>query len=277
MRKSPIAGAWYPGNPEKLKSLVNKLLSKADTPELKGKPLGVIAPHAGIQFSGGAAAYAYNALKQADFKRFIIIGPSHRTYFKGLAVSGEDAYETPLGCVPVDQEACRELSAHPLFDGPETAELAEHSLEMQLPFLQVLFDEFSIIPLVAGELSKDDYVRAAERLKPYLDETTAVVISSDFTHYGHSFGYTPFVTDVRENLEKLDGDAIKKIVSKDLDGFLDYVAKTGATICGLRPIGLFLKLLPDRAEGQLLSYTTSGEIMNDYTDSVSYAAIVFTA
>ncbi len=277
MRRSPIAGSWYPGNPQKLEEVVNNFLDRAAVALPEGKPLAVIAPHAGIQFSGGAAAFAYKALRKRDFKRFIIIGPSHRTYFRGIAVSGEDSYETPLGRVMVDEISSNELSKHSVFKGPKDAELAEHSLEMQLPFLQVLFDDFSIIPLVAGEMSNTDYEQAADILNPYLDEETAVVISSDFTHYGLSFGYTPFKDNVKENLEKLDCDAINKIISKDFQGFLDYVGKTGATICGLRPIGLLLKMLPENARGKLLKYTTSGEMMQDYTDSVSYASIVFTA
>lgn len=276
MRHSPIAGSWYPGEKDKLKSLIQKLLDKTKLPKLKGRSFGIISPHAGIQFSGQAAAYGFKALKDTRIKRVIILGPSHYTLFKGLATSGVNFYETPLGKVKVDRELSDELYKLPLFQGPRDAELPEHSLEMQLPFLQVILEDFVIVPLVVSEMSPKDYEEAAAVLKKYLDNGTVVVVSSDFTHFGGRFGYVPFRDNVKENLKELDGKAIDKIISKDLDGFIKYLDETGATICGARPIGVLIKMLPPSSQGTLLNYYTSGDLLNDYSDTVSYASIIFT-
>jgi AmmeMemoRadiSam system protein B len=146
---------------------------------------------------------------------------------------------------------------------------------MQLPFLQVTIGEFMLVPLVVGELSINEYAEAARTLSPYLDANTIVIASSDFTHYGNRFGYMPFKENPRDNLKKLDMGAIKKIIGKDFQGFLNYVDETGATICGSRPIGIIMKMLPAEAKGTLLDYYTSGDLNGDFSSSVSYASIAF--
>jgi hypothetical protein len=276
VRKSPIAGTWYPGDREKLTDLINKLLNTAKIPELKGRPFGIISPHAGIQWSGQAAAYGFKALKDKKIKRVILLGPSHYAYFKGIATSDVNFYETPLGKVKVDRVMSDELSKHPLFQGPHNAEMPEHCLEMEIPFLQIVLDDFVIVPLIVGDISITDYEKAASAIRKHLDDSSLIVVSSDFTHYGSRFGYIPFTDNVKKNLEQLDGEAIKKIISKDFDGYMKYIDKTGATICGAKPIGIFMKLVPPSSQGTLLNYYTSGDMLHDYTDTVSYASIIFT-
>ncbi len=275
VRKSPIAGTWYPGEKQTLLRQIEDYFAQAKPSEVNGRIFAVISPHAGMQWSGQAAAYGYKLLKGKNIKRVIVLGPSHRVGFRGLATSGEDFYETPLGRLKVDREISDALYKNPLFQGPRTAELQEHSLEMQLPFLQVALGEFSLVPLVVGELSKKDYTEAAKVLLPYVDSSTLVVASSDFTHYGVGFDYLPFSSNIKENLKKLDEGAIRKIIAKDFDGYLNYVEETGATICGTRPIGIILKMLPASARGTLLKYYTSGDLTGDFSHSVSYASIVF--
>ena len=276
MRKSPIAGSWYPGTSGEIKGLVNKFLDDTELPDIKGRPVGMIAPHAGIQFSGHSAAYGYKAVKGLDIDRVIIMGPSHYFPFRGVAVSGEDMYETPMGKVEVDKKITDDLYGQPLFEGPRNAEIQEHSLEMQLPFLQVVLDDFKIVPLVVGDVSGSEYEDIAREIKRVADENTLIIASSDFTHYGGRFGYVPFQRDIKKNLEDLDFGAIEKIVEKDFNGYLKYLDKTGATICGARPIGILMKIFEKDADAVLLNYTTSGEILGDFTDSVSYASILFT-
>ena len=112
MRTSTIAGSWYPGDRRELTELIESLLEQADVPEVSGRLFGLIAPHAGIQFSGRAAACAYGLLRGRDINRVILIGPSHYQGFRGLAVSGVDAYETPLGTYPCRPCTCRRLCRH---------------------------------------------------------------------------------------------------------------------------------------------------------------------
>ena len=278
MRQSAIAGSWYPGSKAQLRETINELLNKAELPNFKGRPVGIISPHAGMQFSGQAAACGFKALQGKNIKRVLLLGPSHNFYFTGVATSGVDAYQTPLGAVSVDRAVSEELYRLPLFQGRRDAEMPEHSLEMQLPFLQTVLDDFTIVPLVvgAGDLSAKEYQEIAAALQRYVDPSTVIVVSSDFTHYGGRFGYVPFRDNVKKNLEKLDGGAIDKIIAKDFDGFQKYIRQSGATICGARPIGIFLKMLTPASRGTLLTYYTSGDLLNDYSDCVSYASIIFT-
>jgi hypothetical protein len=146
---------------------------------------------------------------------------------------------------------------------------------MEIPFLQVVLGDFMLVPLVVGEMSQKSYVEAAAALKKYLDESTVVVASSDFTHYGGRFGYVPFRDNIKENIKKLDQGAIDRIIAGDFDGYLKYLKETGVTICGAGPIGIFMKLVPPSSRGTLLNYYTSGDLLNDYNNSVSYASIIF--
>jgi AmmeMemoRadiSam system protein B len=276
IRKSPIAGSWYPGEKKQLQNKIDEYLARAKPPAIEGHICALISPHAGIEYSGQAAACGYKLLKGQKIKRVIVLGPSHYSGFRGLSTSAEEYYETPLGKIKVDKDISEALCKIPLFQGPQNAELQEHSLEMQLPFLQVAIGEFLLVPLVVGELSLNDYAEAARALSPYLDTNTIVVASSDFTHYGYRFGYVPFKENIRGNLKNLDEEAVKKIIAKDLQGFLNYVDETGATICGTRPIGIMLKMLPAKARGTLLDYYTSGDLTGDFINSVSYASIAFT-
>jgi AmmeMemoRadiSam system protein B len=276
MRKSPLAGSWYPKTSGEIKGLVNKFLDNAELPDIKGRPVGMISPHAGIQFSGQAASYGYKAVKGLGIGRVIIMGPSHYVPFRGVAVSEEDMYVTPMGKIEVDKKITDDLYDQPLFKGPRNAEIQEHSLEMQLPFLQVVLDAFKIVPLVVGDVSGSEYNDIAQDIKRYADENTLIIASSDFTHYGGRFGYVPFQRDIKKNIENLDLGAIERIIEGDFNGYLKYLDKTGATICGARPIGILMKIFERDADSVLLNYTTSGEILDNFTDSVSYASILFT-
>ncbi len=275
MRKSTIAGSWYPGDRRELSELIESLLQQADVPDKNGSLFGLIAPHAGIQFSGRAAACAYRMVRGRDINRVILIGPSHYQSFQGLAVSGVTAYETPLGRIKINRSHAEALSKISVFQGPSEAELPEHSLEMHLPFLQTVLPDCELLPLVVGHLSSIDCADAARELNGLMDSRTIVAVSSDFTHYGQRFGYVPFKDNIRENLHALDSGAIDCILQKDCGSFLNYVSETGATICGSSPIALLLKMLPSESRGSLLTYYTSGDILGDYSDTVSYASIVF--
>jgi len=205
------------------------------------------------------------------------MGPSHRYPLRGGSVDAFDGYVTPLGRVPVDKEACEALlGKKPLFKWEPRASLQEHSLELEVPFLQTVLGEFELIPLVVGEVGEAEAARIAGELKEYVDDETIVVVSCDFTHYGAAFGYAPFRKDVRKNIEKLDRGAIDLILQKDPGGLLRYIRETGATIDGRNIFPILIGLLPEDARGELLKYYTSGDLTGEYSHSVSYAAILFT-
>ncbi|MDI6788979.1 MAG: AmmeMemoRadiSam system protein B, partial [Planctomycetota bacterium] len=288
VRESVLAGSWYPSNPETLRKEITRYLNNVKlSEEIKSQEVhSLIVPHAGYQYSGQGAAYGYALIKNKPFKRVIIIGPSHRVGFRGVSVSKATHYETPLGRVPLDQEACSQLlkkgGGDKLFSYQKVADANEHSLEIQLPFLQSVLSSYQIVPLIAGEI--DNYEDTAKAIREIIDSNTLVIISSDFTHYGDGppFYYAPFKDNIKENLNKLDNGAITEIVNISPTGFLEYVKNTGITVCGYKPILILLHLLEGEGKneilnsrGVLLNYYTSGEMTGDYLQSVSYATILF--
>ena len=203
VRKSPIAGTWYPGDKQKLIKQVEDYFSLAQPPAVKGRVFALISPHAGIQYSGQAAACGYKLLRNKKITRVIVLGPSHYAGFRGIATSAEDFYETPIGRIKVDREYLM-LSIRMLFlKGRARQSFRSILWKCSCRFLQVALGEFTLVPLVVGELSAKEYADAAQALAPYLDSSTVVVASSDFTHYGDRFGYQPFKDHPRENLKSL--------------------------------------------------------------------------
>ena len=276
-RKAVYAGSWYPGTEKELAAEVDRYLSEATVvggPNLP-RPVALIVPHAGYQFSGAVAGYAYKAIQELSYDRVVLLGPSHRFPFQGVSIDDVDAYTNPLGSVPLDVETCKKLREHPLFHSVPEASGAEHSLEIQIPFLQRALGQFKLIPIVVGDLGARDYKDLAEVLKPLADEKTLFVASSDFTHYGANFGYVPFRDDVQKRLAILDKSAVNPIIHLDVHGFSRMLNQTQATICGRNPIKIMLLCLPADCEGCLVKYDTSGRMLRDNTNSVSYCSIVF--
>lgn len=272
--KPPLYG-WYEGSPESLMNQINSFFSKIKESEVKGRIWALIVPHAGYTYSGQAAAYGYKLLQNQDYQRIIIMGPSHYIGFHGISFSKFDCYKSPIGVMEIDQAAYKSLSQNPLFTLIEKADEREHSLTIQVPFLQKTVSKAKIVPLIVGELKKEDYEKVAKSILSIMDDKTLIVVSSDFTHYGFNFRYMPFRNNVKENIRKLDFGAIDKIIDRDFKGFLEYQEQTGATICGYRPIVILLKMLPEHVKGKVLKYYTSGDLMGDYRSSVSYACIAF--
>jgi len=276
IRKSILAGSWYPASGIELESEVKTYLDKAKPENPNGRVFAIISPHAGYRYSGRAAAYGYKLIEGKNLiKRVIIFAPSHHWGFRGASILNVDYYQTPMGNVPVDKSVVEQLLKKDLFSSIPYADMKEHSLEIQLPFLQKTLSDFKIVPVVIGQLKGDDYEKIASAVKPYADSNTVFVASSDFTHFGYNFGYNPFSTNIKENLCKLDNGAVEKIINKDFNGFRQYLADTGITICGADPISIILKILPDNSSGKKLIYYTSGDVTGDFSSTVSYVSIVF--
>ena len=174
-------------------------------------------------------------------------------------------------------DICKSLLKEELISTISYAHTKEHSLENMLPFIQRTLNTFQLVPILVGQLKNDDYEILAHTIKKYIDENSLIVVSSDFTHYGHYFGYVPFPLnkDTRQKIKELDYGAIDRIVNVDFVGYQHYLVKTGATICGRVPIGLLLKILPEDVKGKLVHYYMSGDMTGNYRNSVSYASIVF--
>lgn len=283
-----VAGRFYPENEIALKDQINTFLNNIPKQPLKGRPIALISPHAGYQYSGQVAAYGYNAIKDTRFTRVIILSPTHfksGRRFRGASILNAKNFKTPLGLIPVDQEACNQLlnpltssndKKTTLWGSFEGAYQGEHSLETQLPFLQMSLNTFKLIPIMIGILIEDDFDRIADALRPLINDQTLLVVSSDFTHYGEGFGYVPFKKDIEKNITALDNGAFEQIRNKDFEGLKKYRKATGINTCGIMPIELLLKLLPDNVSCEILNYDTSGHQSKDFSFSVSYASIIFT-
>lgn len=179
IRRPAVAGAFYPADPAELSSTVDDFLAAAGRTEIDVHPRMVIVPHAGYVYSGAVAATAYAAIRQ-DLGSMVLLGPSHFLSFGGIAASAHRGFETPLGVVPVDDDLRARVAIVRLVTTDDAAHRREHSLEVQLPFLQRLLDDPAVLPLVTGDIAPTD---AAVVLQEALGEDGFGVISSDLSHY----------------------------------------------------------------------------------------------
>jgi AmmeMemoRadiSam system protein B/AmmeMemoRadiSam system protein A len=281
VRPAACAGDWYPADPAALTKLVDDLLAAAPKGDVSGRPLAVISPHAGYRFSAPVACAGYACLRGQSYRRVIVLAFSHRNAgrYHGIDVPKElTAYATPLGDVPIDRDVCDALLKNRLFSSDPAVDAGEHSLELQLPYLQRAIGKFALVPLLIGQMRETDYTAAAQALLPFLDEGTLLVASSDFTHFGPNYGYQPFKEDVPDKLRELSNEAATALRRCDFDGFAEHLAKTHDTICGRGPILLLLRLLAMHggADGVCTACDTSGHQTGDWTNSVTYQSLVFT-
>ncbi len=273
VRQPAIAGSWYPGSANALRESVEGYLEEA-APAVDEPPVAMIVPHAGHRWSGATAAWAYAAVRDRPTRRVFLIGPSHRVPFAGAAVPSVGGFETPLGVIPIDTETTDALARATDIVVDDRPHAQEHSLEIQLPFLQVVLDEgFGLVPIVIGDIDAAGAERIAEALRPLIGPNDLVLASSDFTHYGHDYGYVPFTDDVPARIERLATDALTAIRTLSAEDFQTYQQRTGDTICGFRPIMVLMSLLPPDTRLDLLQYDTSGRIGGDWARSVSYLSV----
>lgn len=272
--KSTLAGTWYSADPNALKTEIARYFNDAQA-EAREDIIGLILPHAGYRYSGPTAACAIKSLGRR-YARVVVIGPTHRLPMEEmLSVPRWTHYQSPLGEVPLDGEFIGRLLEHPIFREVPAAQGDEHSVQIEVPLLQYKLGDFKLVPIVAGQCTYETVARAGRILAGLIDKDTLVVASSDFTHYGPQYQYVPFTKDIPAGIRKLDMDAFEFITRKDARGLLDYRRRTEVTICGYVPISILLAMLPGGAEGRLVKYSTSGELMNDYTNSVSYVSAAF--
>ncbi len=280
--ESNLAGQWYSADGARLRRELDGYLRAAPMPSHPA--MAAVLPHAGFLYSGPCAAAGARALAAwTGLRRVILLGFTHHVELPGqISLPSRDtAYRSPLGTVPLDRAALDALAAAEpgLFVDIPVTRHGENSVELIVPLLQAALDgrRWTLVPLTLGQLDADDLDAAAHVIAPLLDGHTAVVASSDFTHYGDRFGYTPFRDDIPARLSALDHGAIAPILAHDAAAFDAYCRETSATICGQDPIGLLLRLLPPTATGRELAYDSSGARTGEYDSCVSYAALAFDA
>jgi len=281
MIKPAFAGQFYEAEFAKLakqiESCYKSELGPGDLPTKRTDKVtkGVLVPHAGYEFSGPCAAWAYKEIAESKFpKTFIILAPDHNGLHFDFATVTED-FETMLGVVKIDKEFIDKLLETKLVK--KTNALQEHSLEVQLPFLQLSNkDEMNNIKIVPIICPTDSNIKELAEEITKISKDIVVIISSDFTHYGTRFGFTPFKFNIKQSISDLDKGAIKHILNYDSDSFLKYINKTKATICGKYPIALGLEILKqlESKNSEVLCYYDSTKIIPD-DSQVSYAAIAF--
>jgi MEMO1 family protein len=257
-RPAIAAGRFYPDNPAELRKLIELLLSQAQAPAGL-VPKALIAPHAGYVYSGPIAASAYARLLPArdTLRRVVLLGPSHYAAFKGLAVSSAEMFATPLGLVRVDVEAVSKLLALPQVRLLDAAHVREHSLEVQLPFLQVVLKEFALVPLAVGEARAEEISRVLELL--WGGPETCFVISSDLSHY-------------------LDSAAARRVDQSTADAIegLRPTSVGEAQACGRIPIlGLLDLAQRHHLQPQVVDLRNSGDTAGPRDRVVGYGAFVF--
>jgi AmmeMemoRadiSam system protein B len=255
IRRSVIAGNWYPGSERQLIQTVDQYLTQVDQPLIDGELLGLISPHAGYTYSGQTAAYAYYQLQGRIVDTVVVMGPSHRAWVGDYAVSEEDAYETPLGRVPLDQAFIADLEQRvPL---QRIRRDAEHSLEIQLPFLQRQLQDLSLVPIMMSA----DVPAVAERLATALAETIRqrsedgehilLVASSDLHHIENY-----------DEVVRRDQRVVDAIAAFDLETLTSLLMDRHCSVCGRMPI--LATLHAARALGadavQILHHTNSGDV-----------------
>lgn len=279
-RPPAVAGMFYDEDPRALDKGVRALM-KGVPADGAGKLRAAVVPHAGYVYSGSCAGAVYGRLKTGDYDRVIILAPSHTRGFRGIALPPPETarFATPLGTVALDRTACLKIAAHQGFRHEPDMNSREHAVEVHLPFLQVaLGDSFQLVPLLCGAMNAADLDRAAVDLAPFVTERTLVIASSDFTHYGEDFDYTPFADKVKEHLYEYLEAAAKAIVDRNRVAFRRHCDSTGDTICGRSPIDILLGILDEKkmpVKGQVLAKLTSGDRTGDFRHCVSYAGIGF--
>ncbi|HIA52000.1 MAG TPA: AmmeMemoRadiSam system protein B [Candidatus Melainabacteria bacterium] len=298
VREARYAGSWYNDDAPKLDQQLDEFLQAASgalsrraahaqfqEPKLnllkaEGNVLAIVSPHAGYMFSGQTAAYAFSRAQMQEkqgqkVKRVFLLGPSHYAGFEGAALSDAGAFETPLGNLPIDLKTVEALGDFPLFRFMPEVHRKEHSLELQLPLIYKTFGPIELVPIVIGQLEDEMETRLIGGvLKRFLKEDDLVVVSTDFCHIGPRYQYQPFTENIKDNVYRLDKEAYTYISSLDLEGFINFRERTGATICGFYPLCVLLSILPESTGSTVLNYATSQDsLVEDDENSVSYMAI----
>jgi MEMO1 family protein len=268
LRPEAVAGSWYPGRPESLAKEVDQYLSAVPDEPSSERVFGLVVPHAGLVYSGPVAAWAYRAVQGADFDVVVLVGPSHRVGFDGVALYPKGGFSTPLGPMAIDADVADAIrAAASVVHDDVTVHAPEHSLEMQLPFLRRVLPSTPIVPLLMGYQSADTVDSLAAGLASALAGHRALLVaSSDLSHYLDA--RTASIVD-REVLECVD--------RFDADGLLDALRIRPDHACGGGPIVAVMRAaraLGARA-GRVLRYGDSGDVSGNKKAVVGYMAAAF--
>ncbi|PKL82646.1 MAG: AmmeMemoRadiSam system protein B [Ignavibacteriae bacterium HGW-Ignavibacteriae-3] len=268
VREPAVAGMFYPSSSVKLREEIQLLLDANKPREKYQNIFGIVSPHAGYVYSGRTAAIAYNTIADKSYKTVIIISPSHKEYFPGVSIYSGDAYKTPLGSVSLNKEMIAGLTSGEkfIFEGMN-GHRGEHALEVQLPFLQMVLKDFSIIPIVMGDQRRMFVDGLAQKLADTVDEDTLIIASSDLSHF-----------HTKREAGKIDALIEKRISDFDFRGLQNDLEVKNCEACGGGGIVTLMKAAAfcGKTGSAVLSRTDSGDVTGDDTEVVGYlSAVIF--
>ncbi len=263
IREPVVAGKFYPDDPETLRKTIQVKSMEVET---KYPAKGVVSPHAGYFYSGEVAAKVYSYIEIPE--TVLILGPNHNGLGSFYSLSGAEYWKTPLGEIPVNRELTDMIIKYsPFIQIDDTSHMYEHSIEVQLPFLQYHKDNFSIVPIsIMGYEYKEIMILAkgiTNAIREY-DKDVLIVASTDFSHY------VPL-----EEAKKLDQIAIDQILAINPEALWNKVKEKRISMCGVAPATMMLEIVKDKVkQAKLLKYTTSGDASGDFNTVVGYAGII---
>ena len=268
IRKPAIAGSWYPGNPSALRKDIESYFASVPDLQLGGEIVSLIVPHAGYAYSGQVAAHAYKLIRGEKFAAVIVIGPSHRVAFHGVSIFSKGSYETPLGIVPVAEELASDINefSKTVQEFP-AAHLQEHSLEIQLPFLQVVLGEFSFVPLVMGDQNESTCHDLAAAIHQAAGSKKVLIVgSSDLSHF-HNYSMAT----------KMDTIVLNHLQNIYAAGLLENIDKGICEACGGGPMAVAMLAAGKlgATKSRILQYANSGDITGERSSVVGYGAAVY--
>jgi MEMO1 family protein len=267
VRQSSVSGLFYPADAAELGKQVDGFLAREKSRPEQGRVMGIIAPHAGYMYSGMTAGMAYASIAGASYETVVIISPSHRDFFDGVSVYPGDAYETPLGRVPIDRDLRKAmLEACPILHATPRGHGEEHAVEVHIPFLQKALPSFGLLPLVMGHQTRRTCVDLGEAIARVMrDRNVLLVASSDLSHY-HQAAVA----------ERMDGLFVDAVRSFDPDEVMEVIEAGTAEACGGGPIVAMMVAL--RLMGatriEVVHHCTSGDITGDRSSVVGYFSAV---
>lgn len=263
IREPAVAGQFYPAGPEELERTVRGFIKDARVEPAPEAVQAIVAPHAGLMYSGATAGHAYARVQGKQPGRVILAGCSHRERIRGASVYAEGAFRTPLGDLPVDAAYAGAL-ARKTGSASTSAHQFEHALELQLPFLVALFGAVPIVPVLFGPECTGWHQEVGRFMAETVGDTDLLVVSTDLSHY-----------HAQPDANRLDQAAIDAVLSKDWQGFVSCIASGQGAMCGATAVavGMSYALARGADTWRLLDYRTSGEASGDYDRVVGYAAL----
>jgi len=276
IRNAAVAGQFYPQDPAELKSLIDSYLKDITEVDLGGKLIAGIVPHAGYVYSGHVAAHFYKQLGKSSPKTIVLVGPSHRSGFRGISVYPEGLYKTPLGDVSINTKlASSILALGDPYTFHEAAHKSEHSIEVQIPFLQRVLDDFTIVPILVGNGYNLETILAETLHKIIKSEHTIVLASSDMTHYPEYSAAREIDLKACEIIKNMDTDALRKFDKNTMESRIHNLK---CTFCGLRPVLTIMEFckLRKSESARILKYANSGDVRFGKKDQVvGYCSVAF--